>query len=140
MGGINVKRWLIGGLAAGVVIFFLEGLGTSLYGEAMDATLAEHSVVMSENAGALAWVILASLLAGLALVFFYAMARSRLCAGPKTAVTVAIVFWAGGYGVSLIQHALVGLFPSAVLTGWAAVSFGEYIVAALLGGWLYRET
>jgi hypothetical protein len=121
------------------VIFFLEGLGTTLYGEAMDAALAEHSVVMSESAGALACVILASLLAGLALVFFYVMARSRLGAGPKTAVTVAIAFWAGGYAVSLIQHSLIGLFPSGVLSGWAAVSFVEYIVAALVGGWLYRE-
>lgn len=139
MGGINVNRWLIGGIAAGVLIFFLEGVGTALYGESMNATLAEHSIVMPESGGTLGLVILAGLLGGLALVYFYAMARARLGPGPKTAVIVAVVFWAGSYLVSLIQHSLIGLFPGSLLMSWGGFSLVEYIAAGLLGGWLYRE-
>ncbi len=139
MGGINVNRWLIGGIAAGVLIFLLEGFGTALYAESMSAAMAEHTVVMREDAGALGMVILASLLAGLALVFFYALARARLGPGPKTAVIVAIVFWAGSYVVSLINHSLIGLFPSSMLMSWGLINLADWVGAGWLGGWLYRE-
>jgi hypothetical protein len=72
-------------------------------------------------------------------VFFYAAARPRFGPGPMTAVRVAVALWAGGYVLSIIGAGLMGMFPPGLLVWWAAVGLAEMILAALAGGWMYRE-
>ena len=139
MGGINVGRWLGGGLAAGVLIWFLEGAGSMLYMTEMERALAAHGLSMEVSAGMMAATVAVSLAVGLTIVFFYAGVRPRFGPGPGTAVTVAVVLWIGGYLVSLAGYAMMGLFPSGLLVAWGAIGLVEMILAALLGGWIYRE-
>jgi hypothetical protein len=54
-------------------------------------------------------------------------------------VIVAVVFWAGSYLVSLLGYGMLGLFPAGMLLMWAVIGLVEIILAALLGGWIYRE-
>jgi len=139
MGGMNVARWAAGGLAAGFVILLVEGLASFVYGADMQAALEAHDLAMSYDAGTVALGVVACMLAGLALVFFYAAARPRFGPGPRTAVTVAVAFWAGGYVMALIGSQMLGLFTGAVLIQWGAVGLIELVLAALVGGWVYRE-
>jgi hypothetical protein len=139
MGGINVNRWLIGGLGAAVVMFVLEGIGGEVYGASMEATLAEHNLSMGATGSLMAMAVLVSLIAGLFLVWVYAMARARLGAGPRTAVTAAVAAWLGAYVVSLLGYSMIGLFPNGMLATWGAYGLVEFIVAALVGARLYQE-
>jgi len=139
MDGINVGRWLGGGIAAGLVIWILEGVFGMLYMGTMQAAMAAHGLSMEMNAGLFAISVVASLLTGLTLIFFYAAARPRFGPGPRTAAIVALALWLGGYVLSLLGYHLLGLFPVSMLVEWAAVGLVEMILAALLGGWIYRE-
>lgn len=139
MGGIDVGRWLGGGIAAGALIWVLEGAASVLYMGDMEAALAAHDLGMEMSAGIWAVTVTVSLLVGLTLVFFYAAARPRFGPGPRTAVLVAVVLWAGSYVVSLLGYAMMGLFPGGLLVTWGFVGLVEMVLASLLGGWIYRE-
>lgn len=139
MGGIDVPRWLGGGVAAGALYWVLEGLGSLLYMDRMQEVLAAHGLAMEMSAGVMAGTLAASFLAGFVIVFFYAAARPRFGPGPRTAIMVAVGLWAGGYLLTLLGYALFGLFPTGLLVTWSAVGLVEMILVSLLGGWIYRE-
>jgi hypothetical protein len=139
MGGIDTKRWLLGGLAAGVLIWLIEGLASVLYMDDMKAAMEPHGLSMEMTAGAFATTVIVSLLAGFTIVFIYAMARARLGPGPRTAVVVAVVFFLGSTLISILGMGMMGLFPGRLLVVWAAVGLVEDVLAALLGGYVYRE-
>lgn len=139
MGGINTGRWLGGGVAAGALLWILDGIGSMLYSGQMEAALAAHDLTMEMTPGFWVLTVVVSLLVGLTLVFFYAGVRPRFGPGPKTAVLVAVVMWIGGYFVSLLGYGMMGLFPGDLLMLWGVIALVEMILAALLGGWIYRE-
>jgi hypothetical protein len=83
--------------------------------------------------------VIMSLLVGSVLVWLYAAARPRFGPGPKTAAMVAVAFWLGGTVTSLVGYRMVGLYPDSLLLQWGAIGLVEVILAAMAGGWLYRE-
>jgi hypothetical protein len=139
MGGINVGRWLAGGVAAAVVIFALEGVSSIFYLDQMMASLAALGLEMEISGSAMAVNVLVSLISGLVLIFFYAAVRPRFGPGPKTAILVAVVLWFGGYFLSLVGYQVVGIYPTGLLVTWGIVGIVEMIIAALVGGWIYKE-
>jgi hypothetical protein len=139
MGGIDAKRWLLGGLAAGVLMWLVEGLSSLLYMDKTKAALESHGLAMEMGAGAMATGLLVSLISGLTIVFIYAMARARLGPGPRTAVTVAVMLFVGGYMLWLLGYRMMGLFSDGLLLAWGAIGLVEMVLAALLGGYIYRE-
>lgn len=52
---------------------------------------------------------------------------------------VACAFWLGGYLISLIGLYMVGMYEVGLLTMWGVVGLVEMNIAALVGGWIYRE-
>lgn len=73
------------------------------------------------------------------MVFSYAVARPRFGPGPKTAITVAVALWVGGYLLSLFGYQMLGLFPGRMLVLWGRVGLVEMVLAALVGGWIYLQ-
>jgi len=139
MDSINTSRWLMSGIAAGAVIWVLEGLGSLLYMDAIETALSAHNLSMTMSTGMMILTIILSLLVGCVLMFFYAAARPRFGPGPRTAMTVAVGMWAGSYLVSLLGYHMIGLYPVRLLGIWAVVGLAELIIAALVGGRLYQE-
>jgi hypothetical protein len=139
MGVINYGRWLSSGIAAGVVIWLLEGAGSFLYMGDMEAVLTAHDLAFELSASV--WLLGAamSLIAGLTLMFFYVAARPRFGPGPRTAVIIGVALWFGSYLLSLIGYHMIGLYPSGMLLLWGVQGLVELILAALVGGWIYRE-
>jgi hypothetical protein len=140
MGGINVTRWLLGGIAAAAIIWLCEGAGSMLYSTQMAAVLQAHNLpAMEMRPNVMAMSVVISLIAGLTLVFFYAATRPRLGPGPRSAAKVACAVWVGGYVLSLLGYAVLGLFPTWMLVVWGAVGLVELNIAALVGGTIYRD-
>jgi len=139
MSGINVGRWLAGGVVAGIIIWLVEGIASFTYMGDMEATLEVHGMSLEMSAAAWVLSVAVSLIAGLTLIFFYAAARPRFGPGPKTAVIVAVAMWFGGYLLSLIGYHMIGLYPMTMLALWGLVGIIELIVAALAGGRIYQE-
>jgi hypothetical protein len=139
MSGINTGRWLAGGLVAGIVIWLLEGLASLLYMEEMQTVLEGFGLAMEMTATVWALTVVVSLISGLVLVFLYAAARPRFGPGPKTAMIMACTLWLGGWLLSLIGYYMIGLYPTAMLIKWGIIGVIEVNVAALVGGWIYRE-
>ncbi len=139
MGGINVNRWLAGGVVAGIVMWLIEGVSSMLYMEEMQTALDSLGVSMEMTAGTWAMTVLMSLLTGLVLVFFYAAARPRFGPGPKTAIIVAVALFVGGMLVTLMGYGMMGLYPTRLLLIWGCIGFVEMILVSLAGAWVYRE-
>ncbi|HEY0592492.1 MAG TPA: hypothetical protein VGF40_12035 [Thermoanaerobaculia bacterium] len=139
MGGINVGRWLAGGVVAAVVIWIAEGVASVLYMDDMKAALERHDLSMEMSSGVMVLGAVLSLIYGLALVFFYALARARFGPGPKTALLIAVVFWLCTYAASILGYYMLGLYPESMLGLWLVIGLVETVVATLLGAWIYRE-
>jgi len=139
MGSINVGRWLAGGVAAAVVIFAVEGVSSVFYLDQMMASLADHGLGMEMSGSAMARTVMVSLISGLVLIFFYAAVRPRFGPGPRTAILVAVFLWLGGNLLSLVGYQMVGIYPTGLLVMWGIVGIVEMIIAALVGGWIYKE-
>jgi len=139
MGKFNVKRWVLAGLAAGVLMWLCEGAGSALYMAEMEAAMKAHNLSMEMSAAVLGLGLAASLCAGFTMMFFYAMTLPRLGAGLRTALTVAAALWLGGYLLSLLGYHMLGLFPVRLLTLWGAIGLVEMCLAAALGAKIYRD-
>lgn len=139
MSAIDVERWIGGGIAAGALIWVLEGAASVLYIDRMEEAMAAHGLSMEMTAGIFLSSVAVSLVSGLVVVFVYAAARPRFGPGPKTAVIAALVLWLGGYLLTLIGYRMMGLFPDSLLALWGVVGLVELVLAGLLGGWIYRE-
>jgi hypothetical protein len=136
---INIGRCIAGGIAAGALIWIVEGAASLLYMEDMQARLTELGLSMEMAASTWVLTVLVSCIVGLFLTFLYTLARSRFGPGPKTAVIVAVATWFGSHFVALIGYHMVDLYPVGMLAMWGAVGLVELILAAMLGGWIYRE-
>lgn len=135
MAGINVGRWILGGLLAGVIFNLFEFAGSMMFREKWEAAAAAHNLPAEGSP----IYILMGFIAGLVVVWFYAAARTRFGPGPGTAFKVAVFYWIGGYFMAMLAYCAMGLFPSSLLVPWGVVSLIETIVATIAGAWLYRE-
>jgi hypothetical protein len=140
MGGINTGRWLGGGVVAGLIMWVIEGAASVLYMDDMEVALEAHNLAAMEmSAWTVIFTLAVSLIAGLVLIFLYAAARPRFGPGPKTAVIVAVVMWISAYLFSLLGYQMLGLYPGSMLVTWGVIGIVEIVIAALVGGWIYRE-
>ena len=74
------------------------------------------------------------------MVLVYALIRPRLGPGPKTAVVTALLLWfAIGIYTGIINGILLEVPPKFLMIGiaWGLV---EYILGALVGASLYKES
>jgi hypothetical protein len=139
MAGINTGRWLAGGVAAGIVVWLIEGAASLFYMGDMEIALGAMGLSMEMTTTNWALTVVVSLITGLALVFFYAAARPRFGPGPRTAVIVAIGLWASGLLVSVIGYHMIGMYPGRMLVTWGVIGLVELMIAGMVGGWIYRE-
>ena len=140
MAGINLRRLVAGGSAAGLLIWALEAAASLLYLDGMTAALEAHDLAVSMSATKIFLTIALSLLSGMTLVFMYAAMRPRFGRGPRTAVIAGVVMWVGAYLFSLAGYAMIGLYPPSMLVTWGFIGLAEMVTAAVVGAWVYRET
>lgn len=139
MGKINLSRVILGGILAGVVVNVSEFSLHQVVLKAQEAeTLKALGKTMPEGGGVIAVWMLWGFAWGIAAIWLYAAIRPRYGAGPATAVRAGLAAW---FFASLLMTAAttnMGLLPfSGIEFCWTLV---QSIVAAVVGGWAYRET
>ena len=139
MARINRGRFVLGGLAAGVVMIAVQLLSTGLYVDEMFAILDAHQFSPPQSLASLAVFCLMRFTWGFVALWFYTAARSRYGPGPKTAAIVGFLFWLGGAFLAVVSYGMLGLFPTAMLAIWAVITLVGLMLATLLGAWIYRE-
>lgn len=141
MGDINTSRVLLGGLAAGVIIDVFEGL---LYGVYLAKdweqimTSINRSPVVTPN-----MIIVYNiwgLVTGLLLVWLYAAIRPRFGPGPNTAIKAAVALWLVGYAMPTVGWIIPEIIPMNLACLMLGVAIVELIVAAMVGGAIYKES
>ena len=139
MNKINLGRVLLGGLVAGLVLNVGEWL---LNGKVLATEMGEFfkrcGFPQPGNKFLVIAVVITFVL-GIVLVLGYAAIRPRFGPGPKTAIIAGLFAW---FGVVVYQNVIgagLGMEPTnlvAIVVGWELV---EYLLAALVGAWLYKE-
>jgi hypothetical protein len=139
MGRINVVRVVLGGLLAGLVINVSESiLNLFVVADSMELAMREHNMVPPGGSTIPIYMVVGFLL-GVVTIWIYAAIRPRFGPGPKTAVLAGFVVWLLAYLWRLLDIGLAGLFDPGLLVLPAAWGLVEIVIAALVGGWLYRE-
>lgn len=139
MNNINLGRVLLGGLLAGLVLNIGEFLlNEVVLKKEMETFLSKHNF---PNAGGnfIAIAVALTFVFGIVMVLTYALIRTRLGPGPKTAVVTALIAWFAVYVyIGIINGVLFSVPSNALLIGlvWGLV---EYVAAAMAGGWVYKE-
>jgi hypothetical protein len=135
---INMKRVVLGGLAAALVVNVLEGLFAVLMKAEWEAAI--QNLGLRLKTGSAAYIpLLWSFVIGILSVWLYAAIRPRYGPGPKTAIRAALAVWSFTTATFSIAMACLGLFPVRLMAYSAAWSLVEVIVAMLVGAWIYRE-
>jgi hypothetical protein len=136
---INLPKVLVGGLVAGLVINISQFiLNMGVIADESAAAMQRMGVPEPGGAAITIYVILGFLI-GILLVWLYAAIRPRFGPGPSTAVLAGLVMWAVWYGFRMIDFMAAGTWPRNLLILAIVWGFVEMIIAALVGGWLYKE-
>jgi hypothetical protein len=139
MGKINVVRVILGGLLAGLVINISESvLNLVVVADAMELALRQLNVPPAAGGTVAIFVVFAFLL-GIVTVWLYAAIRPRFGPGPKTAVLAGLLVWLLAYLWPTLGDGLMGLFDAGLLVLAVVWGLVEIIIAALAGGWVYKE-
>jgi uncharacterized membrane protein len=140
MNKINYGRVVLGGLVAGLVLNIGEFvLNTVVLADSMKAFNAAHNFKDPGTNFIIVAVVLTFLL-GIVIVLGYAAIRPRFGAGVKTAIIAALFAWFGLYFyMGIFFWLLFGISTSDCIltTVWGLV---EYVLAAIVGAWLYKES
>src|SRR3954471_13674221 len=93
MSKINLGRVLLGGLVAGAVLNFFEFLlnGVVLRGQ-MEADFKRMNLTPPGNTFVV-YAVVGTLIFGVVAVLLYAIIRTRLGPGPRTAILTAMILW-----------------------------------------------
>lgn len=136
---INFGRVLLGGLAAGL----LMNVGEWLLNDRVLATqmgeFFKRCGVPRPGTNFIVIAVVITFVLGIVVVLGYAAIRPRFGAGPKTAIIAGLFAWFGVVVYVNIIWTALGFVPTnvlAIVLGWDLV---EYLLAALVGAWLYKE-
>lgn len=140
MGKINVGRWLLCGIVAGIVGNIVEGIAQSVWlgpiwndsMKALGKPVFTATQIVEFN--------LAALVIGFAAVWIYVGIRPRFGAGPKTAVYAALATWVLASVVSNTFFMVIPHVYSRHLALYATcVDLIACLLGTLAGAALYKE-
>jgi hypothetical protein len=139
---INLRKLLLGGLVAGVVLTVID---VAMYGEILKAPMAEAWRVagrptMSDTQRDLEvpLSILLDFVAGIILMWIYAAIRPRFGPGLSTALKAGLASW---FLASVLSAAFSaqGVMPLSVMIITSLVLLVEYPLAVVLGARVYSD-
>lgn len=137
---VNWARVILGGILAAVVINVSEFvLNEKVLKADWESALKAMGKTTLPGPDSILWWIVWSLVLGIGVVWMYAAIRPRYGPGPGTALRAGIAAWVFAHLLEGIANVNLGFYPRRITAISLAWSFGELIVAAILGAWAYRE-
>ena len=138
MGKINLARVFLGGLLAGLIINIFEYvLNGVMFASQWDAYMKVLGRQM--RPGAIPFFIVSTFVAGIGMVWLYAVARPRLGAGPKTAALTGIAYWFFAYAIPDANSIAANVAPGRLTLTISLILLVGVIIASVCGAWLYKE-
>src|SRR3989454_4085165 len=138
MGKINLARVFLGGLLAGLIINIFEYvLNGVVFASRWDAYMKALGRQM--RPGAIPFFIVSTFVAGIGVVLLYAVARPRLCAGPKTAALAGIAYWFFAYAIPDANSIAANVGPGRLTLTLSLIFLFGVLIAFVFGGWVYQE-
>jgi hypothetical protein len=140
MGRINVRRVILGGLAAGLVINVFEGLLngmllSSQWGEVMKSLNRPATPSVKTLIAVNLW----GFAVGLLMVWLYAAVRPRFGAGPRTAIIAGLVMWATCDALATAIPVFMHIYRVDLAVLAVGIEVVEMLAAGLVGAYLYKE-
>jgi hypothetical protein len=140
MGKINVGRWILGGLVAGVAGDIVEAIFQGVWLGPQWNTAMQLLGKPALTTGKIVEFNLVGLVIGLAAVWIYAGIRPRFGAGPKTAIYAGLVTWVLASLVANTFFMVIPYMYSHHLALYATIAdFLACILGTLAGAALYKE-
>jgi len=139
MGKINVGRVLLGGLAAGLILNIGEYLLNDRVLATQMAELFRKCGFPRPGTNFIVIAVVITFVLGIVIVLGYAAIRPRFGPGPKTAMIAGLFAW---FGVVVYNNVIVvglGMEPTSVFALVLCWELVEYLLAAIIGAWLYQE-
>jgi len=138
---MNIKKVVVGGIVAGVVLNIIDFISNYVLGARMkaetDAFKAGLAEQMATSSAVIIYVVMDFAL-GIALVWTYAAMRPRFGPGPRTAAFTALLFCL----LALIfydGYRQLGLMSPGLWWTMAFVGLVNFLIAANAGAALYSE-
>ena len=138
---MNIKKVVVGGIVAGVVLNIIDFISNYALGARMkaetDAFKAGLSDMMASSSAVVSYIVMDFAL-GIALVWTYAAIRPRFGPGPRTAAFTALLFWL----LALIFYAgyrQMGMMSPGLWWTMAFVGLVNFLIAVNAGAALYSE-
>lgn len=139
MARIDMGRVVLGGLLAGLVINISESVLNLFVLGAQTEEIAANLGLEPVGSGGIGIYVLFGFIIGTATVWLYAAIRPRFGPGPGTALTTGAAVWVLAHLFRLIDFTVFARIPAGFVTVALVWTLVETMVAALAGGWLYRE-
>jgi hypothetical protein len=138
---IHPKRFVTGGIVASVVLFLLSGVlnGAILSGDFKSWTGTMGSTITPSSSPMPLWALM-SLIQGFSLMLLYVWIRPRFGAGPGPGVIAGVFLWFATKLTVGIDLYAVGLFTPQLLLGQVVGGLVMFILSALAGASVYRES
>lgn len=136
---MNIKRILLGGLLAGVVINIGEGiLNAVILADEYQAMMEAHGLV--EASWAMVGYPLGAFLIGFVLAWLYAAVRPRFGPGWQTAARLGLAVFLITYLVPGSWFAAMGLTMGGATMALSVVwGLAEMVLASVAAAWVYQE-
>ncbi len=138
MGKINVARMFLGGLLAGLILNIFEYVLNGVVFAPQWAAY-EKAIGRQMRPGAIPFFIVSTFVAGIGVVWLYAVARPRLGPGAKTAALTGIAYWFFAYAIPEANSVAANVVPGRATVTIALVLLVGVLLASVCGAWLYKE-
>lgn len=139
MGQINMRKVIIGGLVAGVVMNVIDTVtyGVVLKDDLTAAMTAMNRPVMTN--AQIPWFVFLDFVAGVFMVWLYAAMRPRFGAGPGTAVKAGVAGWFLGILLPNLFNWPAQIPPHNIATISTLVALVGVPLATVVGAKFYTE-
>jgi hypothetical protein len=139
MGKINFGRVLLGGLAAGLILNIGEYLLNDKVLATQMAEMFRRCGFPKPGSNFIVIAVVITFVLGIVIVLGYAAIRPRFGPGPKTAIIAGLFAWFGAVVYQSVIVVALGMEPINVFGLVLVWELVEYLLAALVGAWLYKE-
>ena len=140
MNKINFVRVILGGLVTGLIINIGEFLLNEVIFVKQMEEMARRLNITRPGATFIGAAVGLTFLLGVVVVLIYALIRTRLGPGPKAAIVAGLVSWFCVYFYAGILNGTLFGVPATLMVVGLAWGLAEYLIGAVAGAWVYKES